>query len=112
VTNKPARGKKKKSLMDWQAKLNLIDKIPVGISASTLEGEILEVNSSLIKVFGYKSKKDFLKRKADAYWLDAEKGRNPFVQKLKEEGKVEFFRAPFKKKDGSVMWGSINAVIE
>ena len=112
MTDKSSVGKKETPPLWYTDNLNLIDKIPVGISVATLQGDILEVNSSLLHVFGYDSKEDFIARKADFHWMDPKKDRTKFVGILKKEGRVDFFRAPFKKKDGSIMWGSVNAVLE
>jgi PAS domain S-box-containing protein len=96
----------------WNRKeLDLLDMISTGVFVSTPKGEILEANSAVLKVFGYDSKKEFIKRKADAHWLDPKKDRKKFVELLRKEGGVEFFRAPFKRRDGRIIWGSITATI-
>ena len=112
VAAKSRSKKKEEPLTNWREDLNLIDKIPVGVSVSTLEGEILEVNTSLLKVFGYDSKEEFVSRNAGLHWMNPKSDRRKFVKLIKKDKKVAFLRAPFKKKDGSVIWGSINAVLE
>lgn len=112
MADKPSIRRKERLLPKWQGDLDLLDKIPLGISVSTLEGEILAVNSGGLKIFCYDSRKDFIDHKADFHWLDPKKDRNKFVELLKNKGGTAFFRAPFKRKDGSVIWCSINAAIE
>jgi len=86
----------------------LVETIPIGISSSTGEGTVSEVNPAALEVFGYPSKEEFLDVAGSAHWFDPE-DREGFLQLL-EEGPVKGFEARFRRKDGSVLWLSVSSI--
>ena len=87
---------------------DIIEAIPIGILISNPEGTITEINSQVIKIFGYDSKKDFLKIPAlDHYYNPAD--RDLFIKML-ESGLVKNFELEFKRKDGTIFWGSVTSI--
>ncbi len=88
---------------------SLIETSPLGISLSNPEGEILEINSSWLKIFGYDydSKQDFISRPTSSYYYEPE-DRTRFFEQTKF-GKVINFQTRFKHRDGSVFWGSLSS---
>ncbi len=88
---------------------NLMETVPVGISISTPKGDVLEANTSLIKMFGYNSKEEFVNIPAENHYYDS-KDRARFI-KLMKKGVVEDFELKFKRKDGSIFWGAISSVM-
>ncbi|MFW9917312.1 MAG: PAS domain S-box protein, partial [Candidatus Thorarchaeota archaeon] len=88
----------------------IIDAIPVGISITSPEGQVIEANSAAWKINGYDSKEDFLQINATALWHDPTE-REKYVELLK--GNVlRDFEAQFKKKDGTVFWGSATSIMQ
>ncbi|MHA2180278.1 MAG: PAS domain S-box protein, partial [Promethearchaeota archaeon] len=88
--------------------IDLIEAVPVGISITTPEGNIIECNSHTLEIFGYRSKEELLRTPVrDIYKnpLDREKFIN-----LLENGLVENFETQFKRRDGSIFWGSLTSI--
>jgi len=89
---------------------DLIEAVPAGISISTPEGKIIECNSTVLQYFGYNSKEKFLETPViDLYRLPSD--REKFVELLKS-GLVKDFEAEFKRKDGSIFWGSLTSITQ
>ena len=89
---------------------NLMESLPIGVSISTQEGAVPEVNKAVWKIFGYDSKEEFQKIPAEKHYYDS-KERDQFV-KLHKKGLIKNFEARFKRKDGSVFWGSVTSTIQ
>jgi len=74
----------------------------------TLPQRFIITNSALAQMLGYVSKIDFKRVKLeDLFSRPYEKEK--FLQLLKDEGKVKFFEAVFKSKDGKPVWVAITA---
>jgi two-component system cell cycle sensor histidine kinase PleC len=102
------RGQDETQLQD-SGELKLMESIPIGISISTLEGRTIEVNSMMLKIFGYDSKESFLKIPSSAFYYDPRDWKR-FVE-LAKKGMCRDFEARFKRKDGTVFWGSLSSII-
>jgi len=89
---------------------NLMEAVPVGIAISTpgTERIVTELNSTVLKLFGYGSKDEFIKLPADAHYYDPKE--REILSRLREAGPVRNYETRFKRKDGSVFWGSVTAV--
>ena len=79
---------------------DLMESVPLGISTSTPEGQVTEINSAVVDMFDYNSKESFLEVPASAHYYDP-RDRERFIELLKQ-GSVEGFEARFKRKDGTV----------
>jgi len=88
--------------------LKLMESVPIGISITTLEGRTIEVNSMMLKIFGYDSKETFLKIPASAFYYDPQDWKR-FIE-LAKKGMCKDFEARVKRKDGTVFWGSISSI--
>jgi len=88
----------------------LLDALPMGVAFSTpgAKGKIIEVNSTLIKIFGYDSKEEFLKQPASAYFFDPKERK--YLSELRKKGSVKDYETRFKRKDGSLFWGSVSSI--
>jgi len=84
---------------------NLLDNIPVAISISTPDGRVTEINRTMLEMFGYDSTDEFLKLPASAHYYDKKEGEQ-FLELL-EKGSVENFEVKYKRKDGTLFWGSL-----
>ena len=90
--------------------MDLIEAVPIGISISTPDGKIIECNSYLYQIFGYDSKEEFLKTPATELYYDPN-DRERFIELIKSES-VKDFEAKFKRRDGSIIWGSLISVAQ
>ncbi|MCG2777424.1 MAG: PAS domain S-box protein, partial [Desulfobacterales bacterium] len=107
------RKQAEQSLIESERKsINLIENVPVGIALSTpgAEGSVTEINSTLLKILGYQSKDEFLKLPASVHYYDL-KERERFSE-LRKQGPVKNYETRFKRKDGSVFWGSVTSVTQ
>ena len=89
----------------------LTENVNVGIHRSSpgAKGKFIEVNPALIKMFGYKNRKELLSMSvADLY--QNPKDREKFSEKMTEKGFVSGEELQLKKKDGTLLIGSVSAV--
>lgn len=89
----------------------LMETVPVGISISTPEGSVPEVNSTLWKTFGYDSKEEFIKVPAFVHYYDQKDGER-FTELYGKVGEVRGFEARFKRKNGAMFWGFMNSLTQ
>ncbi len=85
----------------------LLESVPVGISISTPEGNVPEVNPTLWKLFGYSSREEFIKVPAAALYVDPEDRRRVIV--LLEKGLARNIEMQFRRKDGTVFWAAFTS---
>jgi PAS domain S-box-containing protein len=81
-----------------------------GMFQSTPEGQLITANPSMARIFGYVSQEEMLAQVSNiGLQLYAnEEDRRAFRKLLKEHGIAGGFEAPFFRKDGSVLWGTLN----
>lgn len=90
----------------------IIENTPVGISlraAKKNDESIVEVNPEFLRIFGYDSAEEFKKVPSQKFYADPAERQKFFS--LIEKGPVNGFEVQLRKKDGSVFWGSIDAII-
>ena len=87
---------------------DLMEAFPVGISISSPEGNVIDINSTGLKMFGYDSKEDFIKIPPSGHYYD-EKDRECFIE-LHKNGLAKDFESRFIRKDGTVFWGSLTSL--
>ena len=81
-----------------------------GMFQSTPEGQLITANPSMARIFGYTSQEDMVSQ-VNSIGLQLyakEEYRRAFQKLLKEHGFVGGFEAPFFRKDGSILWGTLN----
>lgn len=82
---------------------------PVGIITVSMEGKIMEVNETLLKLGKYKDKSEVIGKNAEDIYANPE-DRKVFFDLLKL-GDIKSFVAQFKKADGTAGWGSLTSTI-
>jgi PAS domain S-box-containing protein len=90
---------------------NLIENINAGIYSNTPgpKGKFIEANPAIVKMFGYKNKKDFLKTNVSNLYQNPE-DRKRFNQKIQKDKYVKNEDLKLKRKNRSTFWGSVSAV--
>ena len=84
--------------------------LPIGIFRSTpyFTGNFVLANPTLVKMFGYKDYKSFLKITIDEiYWDSSDRER--LTDELLSRGEVRRKVFKFKKRDGQPFWGAVTA---
>jgi len=82
-----------------------------GIFQTTREGQYLNVNPALAKMYGYDSKEDLMQgltKIENQLYVDP-KRRDEFIAEMREHSVVRGFESEIYRKDGSKMWISENA---
>ena len=105
------KDKKKDQLQKSEKKYkDLVEILPIGIAISTPgpRGRVIDVNPALWKMFGYDSKEEFLKVPASAHYYDL-KERKRFSE-LRKQGLIKDYETRFKRKDGTIIWGSVTSI--
>jgi PAS domain S-box-containing protein len=94
-----------KSENKWR---NVIETVPIGIAISTVDGQVLDINTAAWKILGYESKEEFLRLTASTHYLDPS-DRQRRIERIRSGNHV--FEAQYKKKDGTLFWGRCTAAI-
>lgn len=84
--------------------------IPVGVFRSSAErgGHLISANPALAKMFGYDGPEDMYETRVADLYLNPEE-RKEFIATVSSAGAVSDYETQFKKKDGTVFWGSLSA---
>ncbi|MEJ7613194.1 MAG: GAF domain-containing protein [Candidatus Fervidibacter sacchari] len=88
----------------------LVENAIVGVYRSTPDGRLLMANPALAKMLGYNSPEDLIYSVTDlATQVYADPThREDFKRMVEEQGSVQNFIAPLKRKDGSKIWAAIS----
>ena len=87
-----------------------VERSAAGFLRSTLGGEVLECNDSLVRMLGYESQPDLKARHISDPYLDLG-DRQPVVDFLKHDGVLNDYEVRFKRKDGSLVWALVNLTL-
>ena len=86
---------------------DLLNNLPVGISRSTIGGEVISANPAMAEMYGYDSVEELLQVPAKNYY-STETPREIMLNKLMENGQLLEYETKEYKKDGSLIWVSAN----
>jgi two-component system sensor kinase FixL len=81
----------------------LIERVPVGIYRTTVDGKILEVNSALVRMLGYLSREELLEQTVLSGYVNHE-DRVAWRDEIERNGVVRNFELQLYRKDGSKIW--------
>jgi formate hydrogenlyase transcriptional activator len=82
-----------------------------GMYRTSLEGKNIMANPALAKILGYDSAQDVVSEVVDSarqVWADPEE-RSLFTRMLEEQGTVRGYECRFMRKDGAIIWVSLNS---
>jgi|GEM_PF-1242384 len=88
----------------------LIENLNVGVYRSLLgpEGTFLELNPALVKILGFDSAAELRKTSLRACYAEVSQ-RDELIRRVREFGAVWNYEVQMRRKDGQVVWVSINA---
>ncbi len=87
----------------------LFENVPIGLYRTSLDGEIIEVNQTLLDMLGYSDIDSIRKMKSMDFYADPDE-RDRFQELLKEVGIVKNFQFKALTKDGRLIWLSDNSL--
>ena len=90
---------------------DILQNAPMGIFTSSPEGRFLSANYAMARMYGYDSPQEFMEMVTDIasqIYVDPA-DRAEFIRLLEECGEVTNNECQFRRRDGSVFWGSRNA---
>ncbi|MCP3921044.1 MAG: PAS domain S-box protein, partial [Desulfobacterales bacterium] len=81
-----------------------------GIYQTTPDGKLIEANPSMAYIFGFNSSEELIKNNADVekHYVNPEQ-RNEYLRLLDERGMINNYECEFYRKDGSKIWGVMQA---
>lgn len=99
------------ALLESEAKYRSIFENAVeGMFQSTPEGRLISANPAMVHIFGYASPEDMIAGVTNIgrqLYTNTD-DRRTFMQLLEDQGITGGFESQFYRKDGSVLWGSLN----
>jgi len=87
----------------------LFENAPVGIYRTTPQGQILKANPFMVKMLGYNSLDELLKRDLSVEGFEENYKRDEFKTKIEQNGSVRGLETQWLLKDGSLIYVSENA---
>ncbi len=106
------RKKAEEILKNSEEKFRTItENINIGVYRNTVgpKGKFIEANPAIVKMFGYKNKKEFLSIKVSDLYENSE-DRRIFNSRMLSFGSVRDEELRLQRKNGSMFYGSISAV--
>jgi PAS domain S-box-containing protein len=82
---------------------SLFSNLPIGVYRTTAEGLVLDVNPTLVKMFGYPNKGTLLSRPAGDLYVDPE-DREKFKQMFSHQPSGGHFECRMRCYDGTTIW--------
>jgi len=91
---------------------NLVDNLPIGVFRATPgpKGKILMANPAFLRMFGYASSTELDEIDLAEFYADKEE-QKAFSDNLLAQGNNDNVEIQLKKKDGSLIWGSVTASV-
>ncbi len=86
----------------------LFDGVPVGLYRATFDGQILDANPALVRMFGYPDRQTLITLNARELYIDPS-DRELWQDRLKRETTVRDFEVRLRRYDGSIFWGRNSA---
>ena len=90
----------------------LVENLPLGVYRNTPgpQGEFLMANPAFLSMFGFDSKESLKETSVADLYADPRE-RKAFSDRLLAQGRVSGLELCFKKKDGSLFWGSVTSTV-
>ncbi|MBE9474849.1 MAG: PAS domain S-box protein [Chloroflexi bacterium] len=82
----------------------LFDGVPVGLYRSTPDGQVLEINSAAVQMFGFPSREAVLAVDQTSKWYINPEDQLRWRSAMEEEGIIRDFPVQLRRYDGGVIW--------
>ncbi|MGA1821282.1 MAG: PAS domain S-box protein [Thermoplasmatota archaeon] len=82
---------------------DIFERVPVGLYRSSPEGNIIDVNSSTIRILGYQDRESFMKVHSQTLYADPD-DHEKWKREIFEKGTLFNFEVPMKKQNGEIIW--------
>ncbi len=92
---------------------DIFDNALEGIFRTSPQGKFIQANNALAAMLGYASSEDLVNSTtdiADQVWFDQDE-RMRFIELLEKQNNALNYRTQFKRRDGSIIWVSLNSRI-
>ncbi len=88
--------------------VELVEKAPIGIYRSTVDGRFIVVNNELVRMLGYATHDELLHcdLETDIYFTPEE--RKQIMQRFEGDDSERTFEVRWKRKDNALIWVSVN----
>jgi formate hydrogenlyase transcriptional activator len=110
--NTLARIQAKSALIESEVRYrNIFDGAIEGIYRTSLQGKIILGNPALANILGYDSAQEVIDEVVDTarqVWVEPEE-RSRFTRMLEEQGAILGYECRFRRKDGTIIWVSLNS---
>lgn len=90
---------------------SIFENVPQGLYQTEPDGRFLSGNRTLAKMYGYETPEEMIRETynvGEQYYAD-QSSRDELLKIMEEKGHVEKFIARYRRRDGTLFWGSINA---
>jgi PAS domain S-box len=98
----------KNSEMEYRG---LFENAPLGIYRTTPDGRIIKANPFLVKMLGYRSFKDLVKRNLNHEDFEPSYSREEFQKRIEQNGEIRGLEAQWKLHNGTVIYVSESATL-
>jgi PAS domain S-box-containing protein len=90
---------------------SIFDNAQEGIYQTSVEGRVLAVNDAFASIFGYDSREEVVEtlQNVGTQLYYNESDREVFLEAMRTEGKLSGFELKMKRKDGEVVWITMNS---
>lgn len=90
---------------------SIFENVPQGLFQTAPDGRFLSANRKLARMYGYETPEEMSEHTCNVgeqYYADPS-SRDEFLKLMEEKGQVEKFITKFRRKDGTLFWGSNNS---
>jgi len=86
-----------------QAHRTLFENVPVGLCRTSADGNILDVNPAMVKMFGHKERETLLAANIVDLYVD-HTAEEKFKSEVEKNDNISDFEAEYRRQDGTTFW--------
>lgn len=81
----------------------LFEEMPIGLYRTMINGDIVDINPAMARMFGFSSPQEMIEKKAWDYYLDPSVN-DIFIREISKTGALASFEAEYIRRDGTTFW--------